>query len=73
MEKELKKTTKKQFSGYKKAAARKDDKAFYNLGLCYKYGDGVRKSKRWAKYYFLKADKFGHKLAKGQLIKLERE
>jgi TPR repeat protein len=42
----------------------------YNLALCYEHGDGVRQSKRWAKYYFERAIDFGHKKAKGQLRKL---
>jgi TPR repeat protein len=58
---------------YKKAASKNDDNACYNLGLCYKNGDGVAKSKRWARHYFIKADKFGHKMAKGQLRRLDKE
>jgi uncharacterized protein len=42
----------------------------FNLGLCYKYGDGVRRSIRWSKHYFLKAHKFGHERAKSQLREL---
>jgi len=55
---------------YKKAARKKDPKALYNLGLCYKYGDGVLKSLYWTKYYFEKANKLGHKNAKKQLVSL---
>lgn len=57
---------------YRRAASQKDNRAFYNLGLCYKHGAGVQKSRRWTKYYFVKADEFGHKLAKGQLKELSQ-
>ncbi len=69
----IKKDVNKAIYWYKKAADKNDAKAMYNLGLCYKYGDGVIKSKRWARHYFEKADKFGHKLAKGQLKRLDKE
>lgn len=52
---------------YKKAALKNDDKALYNLGLCYKYGDGVKQSNRWAQYYFKKATELGHTAAKKEL------
>jgi uncharacterized protein len=55
---------------YKKAASKKDDKALYNLGLCYKNGAGVRQSNRWAKHYFTKASGYGHKASKKQLTSL---
>ncbi|MHA4810017.1 tetratricopeptide repeat protein [Flavitalea flava] len=48
---------------YRKAARKNDPKALYNLGLCYKHGDGVEQSSRWANHYFVKAQKFGHKTA----------
>ncbi|MFN7604068.1 MAG: hypothetical protein ACK5R0_21960, partial [Bacteroidota bacterium] len=52
---------------YKKAADKADDKALYNLGLCNEFGDGVRQSIRWAKHYYSKASKLGHKNAKSKL------
>jgi len=45
----------------------------YNLGLCYKYGDGVNKSDRWARHYFSRAAKQGHKDAKKQLQALSTD
>ncbi len=50
-----------------KAAAKNDEKALYNLGLCFKYGEGVVRSDRWAKYYFSEASKFDHPKANAQL------
>lgn len=41
--------------------------ALYNLSLCYKNGDGVNQSNRWAQYYFKKAAASGHKPAKKAL------
>ncbi len=58
---------------YRKAVARQDDKALYNLGLCYKEGDGVTRSKRWALYYFSKADKTGNKKAKKQIAEIQKK
>jgi len=58
---------------YRRAAAHQDDKALYNLGLCYKEGDGVIRSKRWALYYFTKADKFGHKKAKKHIVEIQNK
>ncbi len=55
---------------YKKAAKQKDDKALYNLGLCYEFGDGVKQSFRWAKFYYTKASKLGNKKATNKLKKL---
>jgi TPR repeat protein len=52
---------------YKKAAAKDDPKALYNLGLCYKHGDGVNRSQRWAKYYFERAARLGNSAASMQL------
>ena len=40
---------------YRKAARRGDAKAQYNLGLCYKHGEGVSRSKRWAHHWIKKA------------------
>ena len=60
------KTRRRQFYWYKKAARKNDPKALYNLGLCYKFGDGVNKSMRWAIYYFEKAMYLEHKNAKAQ-------
>jgi TPR repeat protein len=55
---------------YKKAAAKQDDKALFNLALCCKYGQGVPYSVRWAKYYLKKASELGHKRAKDHLKEL---
>jgi TPR repeat protein len=57
---------------YKKAARRSDPKAYYNIGLCYKRGEGVRQSNKWAMYYFNKAVALGHKEASKQLKELLR-
>jgi TPR repeat protein len=54
---------------YRKAARKKDAKALYNLGLCYKHGHGVRRSARWARHYFELAGKLGHKEAARELNK----
>lgn len=56
---------------YKKAAKHNDEKALLNLGLCYKYGDGVNQSNRWAKYYFEKAEQNGNNRAKRELKNLK--
>jgi TPR repeat protein len=56
---------------HKKASSKNDAKAFFNLGMCYKYGEGVNESKRWAKFYFSKAKTFGHKGAAAQLKELK--
>ena len=52
---------------YKKAAAKNDPKATYNLGLCFRQGKGVKQSDRWAKHYFEKAASLGHKKAAKEL------
>lgn len=60
----------KVYYWYKKAANQGDDKVLYNLGLCYEFGDSVNQSIRWAKYYFNKASKLGHRKASNKLKKL---
>ena len=57
---------------YRKAAKCNDDKALLNMGLCYKYGEGVTQSNRWAKHYFEKAEFYGNRRAKKQLKELEK-
>jgi TPR repeat protein len=52
---------------YKKAASKNDDKAFYNLALCYEYGEGLTRSTRWAEHYYLKVAKFGNQKSKEKL------
>jgi TPR repeat protein len=63
----VKKDSVKAVKWYKKAAAKQDPKALYNLALCYEYGDGVTRSHRWARYYFSKAAALGHKSAGGKI------
>jgi TPR repeat protein len=63
----IKKDETKAVYWYKKAASKNDDKALYNLGLCYKHGNGVKQSNRWAKHYFEHAKRFGHKEAAKEL------
>jgi TPR repeat protein len=55
---------------YRKAAAKNDAKAMFNLGLCFEFGDGVRKSLRWAKHYYQNASELGHRKATNKLKKL---
>jgi TPR repeat protein len=66
----VKKDERKAVEWYKKAAAKNDAKALYNLGHCYADGEGVKQSNRWAKHFFTKAFEYGHRKAKGQLKKL---
>ena len=63
----LKEDYRKAIFWYRKAAAKNDPKALYNIGLCYKHGDGVKRSNRWARHYFEKARILGHKNANKQL------
>lgn len=48
---------------FRKRRKKDDDKAFYNLGLCYEFGEGVTQSARWAIHYYAKASKLGHQKA----------
>lgn len=59
----LKKNMKKAAEFYKKAAKQDDAIAQWNLGLCYRDGEGVRQSERWSRYWISKAAEQGHKLA----------
>jgi TPR repeat protein len=42
------------------------------LGLCYKFGDGVKQSYRWAMHYFKRATKLKNKKAVRNVKELER-
>jgi TPR repeat protein len=52
---------------YRKAARQGDAKAQYNLGLCYRDGEGVRKNRRLAIRWLKDAAAKGHKGAANEL------
>ena len=45
---------------YRKAARSGDSSAMWNLALSYLYGEGVSKSRRWARFWLEKAKELGH-------------
>jgi hypothetical protein len=57
---------------WKKAARQKDNKAEFNLGLAYLYGEGVPKNRAHAKLWLRKAANHGNRRAKRFLAGLER-
>lgn len=56
---------------WKKAAEQNIIAAQYNLGICYKNGDGVPQSNKEAKYWFRKAAAQGDRDAQIMLEKLQ--
>ena len=58
---------------YRRAAVPGDKWACYLLGLCYRYGAGVKRNSVWARHWFRKAASQGVKQARQQLAQMERQ
>lgn len=56
---------------YRLAAGQGDSWAQYLLGLCYLDGEGVRRNRRWAKFWLSKAAHAGESYASEMLIEME--
>jgi len=63
----------KAFEMFKKASDLGEENAYFELGLCFAYGNGVKKNKKEAKKYLSMASKAGTEEADDALLDLEKD